>query len=57
MAQLYNDVKHSLSDYPAMAALLAHYCTNAASDYYLQAIKTLDMTKLTDLDRSIMEQN
>src|SRR5699024_2520509 len=42
---------------PAMAALLAHYCTNAASDYYLQAIKTLDMTRLTDLDRSIMEQN
>ena len=40
-----------------MAALLAHYCTNAASDYYLQAIKTLDMTRLTDLDRSIMEQN
>ena len=57
VAQLYNDVKNSLSDYPAMAALLAHYCTNAASDYYLQAIKTLDMTKLTDLDRSIMEQN
>lgn len=57
VAQLYNDVKHSLADYPAMAALLAHYCTNAASDYYLQAIKTLDMTRLTDLDRSIMEQN
>lgn len=57
VAQLYNDVKNSLSDYPAMAALLAHYCTNAASDYYLQAIKTLDMTRLTDLDRSIMEQN
>ena len=57
VAQLYDNVKKSLSDYPAMAALLAHYCTNAASDYYLQAIKTLDMTKLTDLDRSIMEQN
>lgn len=57
VAQLYDNVKKSLSDYPAMAALMAHYCTNAASDFYLQTIQKLDMTKLTDLDRSIMRQN
>lgn len=57
VAALYNKVQDALQDYPAMQSLLKDYCTQAASDFYYQAVRKLNFMALSQEDQGIMREN
>ena len=57
VAALYNKVQDALQDYPAMQSLLKDYCTQAASDFYYQAVRKLNFMALSQEDQDIMREN
>lgn len=57
VASLYNKVQDALQDYPAMQSLLKDYCTQAASDFYYQAVRKLNLMVLSQEDQDIMREN
>lgn len=57
VATLYNKVQDVLQDYPAMQSLLKDYCTQAASDFYYQAVRKLNFMALSQEDQDIMREN
>lgn len=57
VAALYNKVQDALQDYPAMQSLLKDYCTQAASDFYYQAVRKLNFMALSQGDQDIMREN
>ena len=57
VAGLYNKVQDALQDYPAMQSLLKDYCTQAASDFYYQAVRKLNFMALSQEDQDIMREN
>lgn len=57
VAALYNKVQDALQDYPAMQSLLKDYCTQAASDFYYQAVRKLNFMVLSQEDQDIMREN
>ena len=57
VATLYNKVQDALQDYPAMQSLLKDYCTQAASDFYYQAVRKLNFMALSQEDQDIMREN
>ena len=57
VAELYNKVQDALQDYPAMQSLLKDYCTQAASDFYYQAVRKLNFIALSQEDQDIMREN
>lgn len=57
VAEFYNKVQDALQDYPAMQSLLKDYCTQAASDFYYQAVRKLNFIALSQEDQDIMREN
>lgn len=57
VAEFYNKVQDALQDYPAMQSLLKDYCTQAASDFYYQAVRKLNFMALSQEDQDIMREN
>ena len=57
VAALYNKVQDALQDYPAVQSLLKDYCTQAASDFYYQAVRKLNFIALSQEDQDIMREN
>lgn len=57
VADFYNKVQDALQDYPAMQSLMKDYCTQAASDFYYQAVRKLNFITLSQEDQEIMREN
>ena len=57
VAEFYNKVQDALQDYPAMQSLLKDYCTQAASNFYYQAVRKLNFIALSQEDQDIMREN
>ena len=46
-----------MQDYPAMQSLMKDYCTQAASNFYYQAVRKLNFIALSQEDQEIMREN
>lgn len=57
VAELYNKVQDALQDYPAMQNLLKDYCTQAASDFYHQALVKLNYMAFPQEDLDLIIEN